>query len=316
VKLKILITGSSGMLGTDLSRELSKNYDLTGLDFVQRTASCLPAGKAGVQRFVKCDITKRGEIAAVIARVNPDIVIHTAAMTDVDGCELDPKKAYKINSEGARNVALACKAIGAALIYISTDFVFDGKKRSPYKETDKTSPLSVYADSKLRGEDAVVKILKNYFILRTGWLYGKHGKNFVDTVITKAKREKALKVVDDQVGSPTYTKDLAKAVNVFISVIVGSPANLSRAKSREGGTTKQSICGIYHISNSGRVSWFDYAKEILKLAGSRAKVMPISSKELDRPAKRPGMSVLDNSKFVKFTGYKMRNWQEALKEYV
>ena len=302
---RILITGSSGMLGIDLSRELSKNYGLTGLDLVQSTASCVPrlrSGQAlslpkGVQRFVKCDITKRNEVAAIIAKIDPDIVIHAAAMTDVDGCELDPKKAYKINSEGTKNVALACRAIGAALIYISTDFVFDGKRKNPYKETDKTNPLSIYADSKLKGEKAVKKVLKNHFILRTGWLYGKHGKNFVDTILSKAKSEKVLKVVDDQIGSPTYTKDLAKAIHKFIDKV--SPQN-----------------GIYHISNSRSVSWYNYTKEILRLVKSQTKVVPISSKELGRPAKRPKMSVLDNSKFVKFTGHKMRNWQKALKEYV
>jgi dTDP-4-dehydrorhamnose reductase len=248
----------------------------------------------------------------VIKKARPDIVIHAAAMTDVDGCELDSKKAYKINAEGAKNVALACRSAGAALIYISTDFVFDGKKKSAYKETDKTNPLSIYGDSKLKGELAVKKALKRYFILRTSWLYGRNGKNFVDTIITKAKSEKLLKVVDDQVGSPTYTKDLAKAIHALLQRIQprpGHPAGLYRPGLGIG-------FGVYHVSNSGAVSWFNYAREILKLAGSGTKVIPISSKELARPANRPAMSVLDNTKFVKLTGYKMRSWQKALKDYV
>jgi len=289
MKRKILIVGSSGMLGVDLSQGLYHDHEVFGADVVRRSSFA-------IRGFYKLDITKKQNVLAVIRNLNPDIVIHAAAWTDVDGCELDPKKAYRINSEGTKNVALACKTIGATLIYLSTDFVFNGKRKSSYKETDKTDPLSIYADSKLKGEAAVKRILRKYFILRTGWLYGKHGKNFVDTIIKKAKAEKILKVVDDQVGSPTYTKDLAKAIHLLLNKFTGY--------------------GIYHVSNSGSVSWYDYAKEILKLAKSQTKVVPISSKELDRQAKRPKMSVLDNSKFIKFTGYKMRNWQEALKEYV
>jgi dTDP-4-dehydrorhamnose reductase len=305
MKLRVLITGSSGMLGADLCRELGKNYIVIGADLVHSPQFI-------VHSLHKVDITNKRATGALINRIRPDVVIHAAAMTDVDGCEACPKKAYKINAKGAKNVALACKSAGAALIYISTDFVFDGKKKKPYKESDKTSPLSVYGDSKLKGELAVKKALKKYFILRTSWLYGKNGKNFVDTIIAKAKSEKLLKVVDDQVGSPTYTKDLAKAIHALLQKIQsrpGHPAGLYRPGLGIG-------FGIYHISNSGAVPWFNYAREILKLTGSRTKVVPISSKELARPAKRPAMSVLDNSKFIKFTGYRMRNWQEALKDYV
>ena len=286
---RILITGSSGMLGVDLSQELYHDYKVFGADILRRASF-------GVCGFYKLDITKKHNVSALIKNLNPDVVIHAAAWTDVDGCELDPKRAYRINSEGTKNVAHACKSIGATLIYISTDFVFDGRRKTPYKEADKTNPLNIYADSKLKGELAIKRILKKYLILRTGWLYGKHGKNFVDTIIAKAKKEKVLKVVNDQVGSPTYTKDLAEAIRVLL---------------------KKSIDrGIYHVSNSGSVSWYDYAKDILKLSKSQTIVAPISSKELDRPAKRPKMSVLDNAKFIKLTGHKMRNWQEALKDYV
>lgn len=299
------------MLGVDLSQCLYHDHEVFGADIIHRSCHAGRQASFAIRGFYKLDITKKQNVLTIFRNLNPDVIIHAAAWTDVDGCEFDPKKAYRINGEGTKNVAIACKAIGATLIYLSTDFVFDGKKKNPYKEADKTNPLGIYADSKLKGEAVVKRILKKYFILRTSWLCGKHGKNFVDTILKKAKTEKVLKVVDDQVGSPTYAKDLAKAICVLISVIVRSPA--------KGGTTKQSQkieYGIYHVSNSGAVSWYDYAKEILKLTGSRTKVVPISSKELDRPAKRPKMSILDNSKFVKFTGYKMRNWQEALKEYV
>jgi len=290
-KRKILTTGSGGMLGTDLVSEFKDDYNVYGLDLVHR-----PPVAAG--DFSRCDITNEGETLRVISKIKPDIVIHTAAWTDVDGCELDKDKAYEINSEGTENVALGCKSAGAVLVYISTDFVFNGKKRSPYKETDRPDPLSIYGDSKLLGENAVDRILDRYFILRTSWLYGSSGKNFVDTIIEKARASKELKVVDDQVGSPTYTKDLAEAIGALLSQM--------EFKGK----------GIYHVSNSGSVSWYDYAKTILKLSGSKTKVIPISSKELDRPAKRPAMSVLDNSKFSRFTGYKMRNWKAALEEYL
>jgi dTDP-4-dehydrorhamnose reductase len=313
MKYKILIIGSSGMLGADLSQELYHDHKVFGADLIRRSSFA-------VSGFYKLDITKKQNVLSVIKNLNPDVVVHTAAWTDVDGCELDPKKAYSINSEGTKNVAHACKAIGATLIYISTDFVFDGKRKNPYKEADKTKPLSIYADSKLKGEAVIKRTLKKYFILRTSWLYGKNGKNFVDTIVEKAAKEKLLKVVDDQVGSPTYTKDLAKAIRILISVIASSSSRASlripyshKIAGRAGFNLPY---GTYHVSNSGSVSWYDYAKEILRLAKSETKVLPISSKELDRPAKRPKMSVLDNSKFVKLTGYKIRNWQEALKEYV
>ena len=299
-KRKILITGSSGMLGTDLCRELRGSYEIYGADL-----AAAPPGRRAAGKY-KTDITDKDGIAGIVKKIRPDIVIHTAAMTDVDGCELDPKKAYKINSGGTRNTALACKAAGAVLIYISTDFVFDGKKKKHYKEADRPRPLGVYADSKLKGEEAVKKILKKYFILRTGWLYGRHGKNFVDTILTKAKSGGALKVVDDQVGSPTYTKDLTKAIHALVEKIVSESRVMDRGP----------VAGIYHVTNSGSVSWFDYAVEILKRAGLKTKVLPISSRELARPAKRPAMSILDNSKFSRFTGYSMRNWREALKDYV
>ena len=304
-KHKVLITGSSGMLGTDLCQALRSEYEIYGIDISSRAGLNLPYNSASaVQRYYQCDITNESETLSVLSKIKPDIVIHTAAWTDVDGCELGKDKAYKINSEGTENVALGCKETGATLIYISTDFVFDGKKKSAYKETDETGPLSIYAESKLLGENAIDRILTGYFIIRTGWLYGKNGKNFVDTIIEKAGLKKELRVVDDQVGSPTYTKDLAKAIHKLLDIVFTK---------YEIRNTKY---GIYHVTNSGSVSWYEYAKTILKLAGSKTKVVPITSEELNRPADRPAMSVLDNSKFTAFTGYKMRPWKDALKEYL
>lgn len=294
---KILILGSSGMLGIDLWQELHRDYDVVGADIVRDPRSA-------IRRFYKVDITSREDTIRVIGKIKPDVVVHAAAYTDVDGCERDPEKAYKVNSAGTRNAALACRKTAALLVYISTDFIFNGKKKRPYKENDKPAPLSVYGDSKLKGEEAVESVVKNYFILRTSWLYGKYGKNFVDTIIAKGREGNALRVVDDQAGCPTYTKDLAKAIHVLLDKFFTPHA------------LRPTQYGIYHVSNSGAVSWFAYAKEILRLAGIKTKVLPISSKELNRPAKRPAMSILDNFKFVEFTGYRMRNWRRALKSYV
>jgi dTDP-4-dehydrorhamnose reductase len=295
------------MLGIDLWQELRGDYEVVGADIVHGPRLRQGFGgqaRSTVHRFYKIDITSREDTIGVIGKIKPDVVVHTAAYTDVDGCERDPKKAYKVNSAGTRNVALACRKTAALLIYISTDFVFNGKKKSPYKENDKPAPLSVYGDSKLKGEEAVKNILKNYFILRTSWLYGKYGKNFVDTIIAKGREGNTLRIVDDQVGCPTYTKDLAKAIHVLLDKLFTPNA------------LRSTQYGIYHISNSGAVSWFAYAKEILRLANIKTKVFPISSKELNRPAERPTMSVLDNSKFIEFTGYKIRDWRRALKNYV
>ena len=293
------------MLGIDLCQELKSDYDVIGLDISKssRAGFSLP--------YITGDITDRTSIQAIVTKVRPDIVIHCAAWTDVDGCELNSKKAYKVNSKGAENIALACKDAGAILVFISTDFVFDGKKRRPYREEDKTNPLSVYGDSKLKGEKYIKKILDEHYILRTSWLYGKFGKNFVDTIVAKGKTERSLKVVRDQIGSPTYTKYLARAIHVLLD---------KHFSQRIVSSTKYEIrdtrYGLYHVSSAGQVSWYDYAREILRLARCKAKVLPITSAELSRPAKRPAMSVMDNSKFYKFTGYRMPGWKTALKEYL
>ncbi|MGB2705628.1 MAG: dTDP-4-dehydrorhamnose reductase [Candidatus Omnitrophota bacterium] len=281
---KILVTGSSGMLGTDLCNELKSEYDIVGLDI------------SGQGDFVRCDITDKDKVVKSILNAKPDLVIHAAAWTDVDGCEREPDKARKVNEGGTRNVAKAARALDAPLVYISTDFVFDGNKKSPYTEKDAPRPLNIYSKSKLEGEKTCATLGK-YIIARSGWLYGSNGNNFVDTIIEKAKKESELRVVDDQWGSPTYTEDFAKAIGKLLSA--------------------QGANGIYHISNKGEVSWFDYAREILKIAGvNNVKLIPINSSQLGRPAKRPAFSVLDNTKFEKATGFIMRPWQEALKEYL
>ncbi len=296
-KHKVLVIGSSGMLGIDLCNELRRDYEVYGCDLAVNE-------KSQVEDFIKCDITDAGSVSEAVLKFSPEVVVHTAAWTDVDACEKDPEKAYRVNFTGTENIAVACKKSGANLIYISTDFVFDGSKNGLYKETDKPSPLNIYAKSKLEGEEAVKKNFNNYFILRTSWLYGSNGKNFVDTIIAKSNTEKELKVVDDQVGSPTYTGDLSLAIHKLIDMIFS------------GSVSVDEVSGIYHVSNSGSVSWYEYAAEILRLTGSSTRVIPITSEHLARPAKRPAMSSMDCSKFSMLTGFKMRGWEAALKEYI
>lgn len=286
------------MLGIDLSRELKSDYDICGADQAWNP-------KSPVKRFYKSDITDLASVMRVVAKARPNVVVHCAAWTDVDGCELHPRKAYRINSYGTLNVAKACAKAGAKLVFISTDFVFSGRKKTPYKETDRTSPLSVYGESKLRGERFVKRATDEYFIVRTSWLYGRYGKNFVDTIAAKGRTEKELRVVDDQVGSPTYTVNLAKAIHALLDRVQGTGCGAQGAG-----------YGTYQASNTGRVSWYDYAREILKLSGSRAVVRPISSKELSRPARRPAMSVMNCEKLFGFTGYRMPGWKVALREYL
>ncbi len=288
---KVLVTGSSGMLGADLCNELFCDYDVVGLD-IRKT----PDFRSQILDFIKCDIQNKKRTASSIIDAKPDLIIHAAAWTDVDGCEKEPEKAKEINEIGTGNVAFSASALGIPVIYISTDFVFDGTKTTPYAEEDPPRPLNAYGKSKLGGERKVA-LLDKYVILRTSWLYGANGKNFPDIIIDKAKKEKELRIVDDQVGIPTYSNDFAKAISDLLSM----------APMRE----------IYHISNEGAVSRFDYAKEIIKIAGiNNVKLLPIKSRELASPAKRPAFSVLDNSKFENVTGFAMRLWQEELAEYI
>lgn len=287
--MKILITGSSGMLGTDLCEVLAREHEIVGLDINE--------GSSG--HFYKADILNREMISEIIEKEKPDFVIHAAAWTDVDGCEGDPDRAERINTFGTENVARASASHGVPLIFISTDYVFDGEAKRPYAENDRTNPINVYGRTKQKAEEIISKVGDQYIIARTSWLFGRNGKNFVDTVMSKAVKEKTLKVVDDQVGTPTYTRDLAAA----LAALVGSIGTIGRE--------------TLHVTNSGRCSWYEFAARILREKGLKdAKVIPVRSSEYPRPARRPSFSVLDNKKFQKMTGHRTRDWSEALKEYI
>ncbi len=292
-KMKVLITGCSGMLGRALAEQLVDRYAVTGMD-VRRNQKW---------NFIEADITQRDETIEKIVNQKPDIVIHAAAYTDVDGCEENPEKAYSVNAQGTETIALACRKACALVCYIITDFVFDGEKKSAYVESDKPNPINIYGKSKLDGEQFIQSILKRFVIVRSSWLFGEGGKNFVDAILEKANNEEELKVVDDQIGSPTYTLDLARAIKTLLTAY-----NLQ---------LKADICGIYHITNSGSCSRYEFAKEILRLkAMEKVTLNPATSEEVTQPAGRPKMSLLQNQRYQQDTGEKLRPWQEGLKEYL
>ncbi len=272
--MKVLVTGANGMLGQVLCPVFEDN----GLYVI-------PAGHK------ELDVTNYKTAKAAIENIMPQIIIHLAAYTNVDKAEEEFETAIKINKNGTKNIAKISKEINAIMVYISTDYVFDGEKNTPYTPADTPNPLNKYGLSKLEGEKAVQENTDKYYIVRTSWLYGPdnrpQGKNFVDTMLNLAQKNDEIKVVEDETGSPTYTIDLAMG----ILGIIGKPF------------------GIYHISNEGETSRFNFAKEIFKLAGLNPELTPIQSKEYMTKAKRPKYSSLQNS-------IPIRHWAEALKGYI
>ena len=274
---KVLVTGAKGMLGWALTKELSLEYQLIGIDIED------------------ADITDENQIKEEIFNIHPEIVIHTAAYTEVDNCEKNKELTHRVNAIGAGNVARACKLCHAKLICISTDFVFDGTKNSPYTEEDTPNPINTYGKSKLEGERQLQTIYPNNLIIRTSWLYGPRGRNFVDKIIQLAENQTETKVINDQTGSPTYTIDLARAINTLI---------------------KKNLLGIINVTNTGSCTWFEFAEKTLELAKKSSKLIPITSNQLDRLAKRPSFSVLSTEKFQNITQTRLRPWREALAEYI
>lgn len=274
--MKILITGSAGQLGKELMRILPERHQVVGY------------GR-------DMDVTDYAQVMGKVADVNPDMIIHCAALTNVDFCETNPEINYRVNALGTENVALAAQKLKASLIYISTDYVFDGEKGSPYLEYDLPRPLNHYGLAKLAGERIIQSLLDRYFIVRTSWLYNKEGKNFANTMLRLAKEKDELRVVNDQIGTPTYAPDLAECISKLIET---------------------DYYGIYHASNEGFCSWYDFAREILELAGfKKVRVIPITSDEYDSPTKRPKYSVLENFCLRQRGIFQMRDYRIALKEF-
>ncbi|RJQ49083.1 MAG: dTDP-4-dehydrorhamnose reductase [Nitrospiraceae bacterium] len=273
--MKVAVTGSGGMLGQAL-QEVFSDVDIFALkrsDF---------------------DVTDLDKTVASIKRIKPDYLIHAAAYTNVDGCEHDPETAYRVNGIGARNITIACEEIKCPVVFVSTDYVFDGTNDKPYNEWDQTGPVNKYGLSKLLGEQFVTSLTNRFYIVRTSWLYGPHGKNFVDTIARLLSERDKIDVVDDQTGSPTFTYDLA--------------AKLKELIGRGYGT--------YHISNTSYCSWYEFAMEIAAIKGINGKINPTTSEKYKLPAKRPAYSVLNNT-MLRLEGIKeLRNWKEALMDYL
>jgi dTDP-4-dehydrorhamnose reductase len=292
--MKILLTGCGGQLGREVAGLLNKGSN-AGYD-----AECL--GSAAL------DITDREKVLAAVARVSPGVIINCAAYTRVDDAENERDRAFAVNRDGPGNLAEAALEAGARLVHISTDFVFDGRKTTPYKETDPTGPLGVYGASKLAGEEEIARRLKEHVIVRTSWLYGQGGKNFVHTILKLAEEREELRVVNDQMGSPTWTYDLAGAVKSILK--------------RISGDADGEVWGIYNYSNEGAVSWHGFASAIIEEAGALGapvkcrSVVPIPGREYPTPAPRPAFSVLDTGKIKKTFSITIPHWRASLKRMI
>src|SRR5512133_2038447 len=270
----ILVVGANGMLGRDLTALIGDAARGVDIDEI--------------------DITSLESTERILKTLKPEVVINCAAYTDVDGCETNVETAMQVNGEGVAHLAMATREIGARLVHVSTDYVFDGGKGSPYVEDDAPCPLGVYGESKLAGEMNAA-FNPDHLIVRTQWLYGLHGKNFVETMLRLAGEKDQLAVVDDQVGSPTWTVDLAHAIVALL---------------------KTGHRGVYHAANSGFCSWNDFAKAIFEESGLQVKVKSMTTEELNRPARRPLYSTLDCSKLVRDTGFQPQSWRAALTAYL
>ncbi|RXZ81464.1 dTDP-4-dehydrorhamnose reductase [Paenibacillaceae bacterium] len=275
---KVVVTGAGGQLGQDLLAQL----EACGYETVGYTRTQL-------------DVTVYEEVDRIIMADSPDIIIHTAAYTKVDQAETEQDEAYRINAYGTRNVAVAGQKVGAKLVYLSTDYVFDGEGTHEYDEFHRVSPINVYGKSKLAGEQFVSQFHSRYFIVRTSWVYGENGINFVKTMLKLASEGKPLQVVDDQIGCPTYSVDLAQSIAELII------------------TEKY---GIYHISNSGSCSWYEFAQAIFEQAQITIELNPTSSGQIKRAAKRPAYSVFRHLALEANGFHPMRTWRAALAEFI
>jgi len=275
---KVLVVGCNGMLGADIMTLLKRDadFDAVGID--------LP----------DIEITKQSSIKGVFKGVKPQVVVNCAAYTDVDGCENNRDLAFSVNGEGPGHLARAAGKIGASLIHISTDFVFDGTKLSLYVEEDIPNPISAYGESKLFGERSVIEQTDAFAIFRTAWLYGHHGRNFVGIIQSLAADKPEIRAVTDQMGSPTYSVHLAKGIIAGI---------------------KKNIRGLYHLTNSGCCTRYEWVRKILELSGLETKLLTAKAVDFPRPAARPSNSALDCSKFSQATGHEMPSWEKGLEAY-
>ncbi|WP_373210157.1 dTDP-4-dehydrorhamnose reductase [Allofournierella massiliensis] len=291
--MKILITGASGQLGTEIQRQLKNGGSALG---------CVPERLKNATVIAtdvaELDITDRDATIAFVRRHQPDTIISCAAFTNVDGCETNPEAAFKVNAIGASNLAQAAERINARLIHVSTDYVFRGEGDKPLDESERVDPKSVYGKTKALGEEYVKNFCHRYFIVRTAWLYGYAGKNFVKTIVNAGKKFGRLEVVSDQLGNPTNAEDLAHHI-------------LQLAVSHD--------YGVYHCTGEGVCSWYEFASEIIRLSGVDATVAPCTSAEYSAKhpaaADRPAWSALENRMLACTVGNHMRDWKEALADF-
>nr|WP_092074276.1 dTDP-4-dehydrorhamnose reductase [Dendrosporobacter quercicolus]NSL49180.1 dTDP-4-dehydrorhamnose reductase [Dendrosporobacter quercicolus DSM 1736]SDM86716.1 dTDP-4-dehydrorhamnose reductase [Dendrosporobacter quercicolus] len=273
--MRILVTGANGQLGREVARQAG-DHELVLAD----------------RR--RLDIADETAVRALLREIKPQAVIHCAAYTNVDGAESDADGAFRVNAAGARNIAAGCLEQQARMVYVSTDYVFDGQTAAAYREFDPVNPQTVYGRTKFQGEQLVRQILGRHYIVRTAWLYGDGG-NFVRTMLKLAEECQELRVVADQTGTPTSTVDLARVIYQLLA---------------------SDAYGTYHATCQGHCTWYEFACEIFKQSGKKVRVTPVASGEFPRPAKRPAYSVLDNYLLRMTLGDPMRQWQAALQEYL
>ena len=299
--MKVFVTGVGGQLGHDVVNELTRhNYSVVGSDIQPVYSGIADNSAVTTAPYIQLDITDEEAVNKVIDDAHPDVIIHCAAWTNVDGAEAPENRGivHKINATGTENIAKAAKAVNAKMVYISTDYVFDGKGERPWEPDDKCyAPLNVYGQSKLDGELAVSSILDKYFIVRIAWVFGLNGKNFIKTMINVGKTHDTVRVVNDQIGTPTYTLDLARLLADMIE------------------TDKY---GYYHATNEGGyISWYDFCREIYRQYGLHTKVIPVTTAEYGLSvAARPSNSRLEKKKLAE-AGFKpLPTWQDAVKRYL
>ena len=274
--IRVLVTGANGQLGSCIKQQSLEHPDIV-FHFLGSN---------------ELNITDPENLRTVFSKPF-DYCINCAAYTQVDNAENNSRLAHSINENGVKELVKLCHKHNVVLIHISTDFVFDGQKRSAYTETDPTNPLGVYGLSKLKGEQAIERSMTQYFILRTSWLYSEHGNNFVKTMLRLAKERDSISVVNDQIGSPTYAMDLAKTIVKLIS-------------------SKSDAYGLYHYSNHGQISWFDFASKVFEIKGISISLKPIKTADFPTLAKRPKFSVLDTTKIQENIKAEINDWEESL----
>lgn len=299
--MKILVTGVNGQLGHDVLNELfRRNHAGVGSGSTHEYRGIEDGSAACTADYVGMNITDASQVMRTVTALKPDAVIHCAAWTNVDGAENEENipKVFAVNEDGTRNLALACREVGCKMMYISTDYVFDGQGTDPWQPDCKNyAPLNVYGRSKLAGELAITEILENFFIVRIAWVFGLNGKNFVKTMLSIGKTHDTLRVVNDQIGTPTYTFDLARLLVDMIE------------------TEKY---GYYHATNEGGyISWYDFASEVFRQAGMKIKVIPVTTAEYGiSKAARPFNSRLDKSKLIEYGFTPLPDWRDALSRYL